>query len=322
MIRTSEARARAPSFGVAAVALAVSALMVACGGGGDGDGGGADGSFPAPTTSSPNTTTNTPQPTQPTAPIVRTLAPGAELAPTLGAPQPGSTALTGDDKQGIYLGDTGLAFITPAGRLMYKDASRWIFGWLDVSGASWSFRAPTIGLSVVPNSNLEFVTGSGIFAPRKLMEGTYSIDGGRQRTWGQLRYSASNALAVQQKDMSGTWSATGSAGYDMSIEVDADGKLTGTASGVLSGECSLSGTLVQTEPSTSRNMFNLKLTATNAGTRPGDRACGLQQDEYDGLAVVFMNAVSDYPEEGAYRTLVFHAGSITGGFLTNNLRKQ
>ena len=205
---------------------------------------------------------------------------------------------------------------------MYKELGRWVFGWLDGSGANWSFRNPTISLSIVPNSDLQFATGSGVFIPKKSMGGRYSIDGGGEDTWGPLSYSASNALAVQQKDMSGTWS-TSSSGYDMSIDVDADGNVKGSTTGILSGVCNLSGTLLQTEPTTSRNMFDLKLTATNAATKTGDRACTFDQSaEYDGLAAVFMNAVSAYPEEGAYRTLIFHAGSVNGGFLTNNLRKR
>ena len=324
MTRKSGTRVRAPSVGLAALTLGVSALLAACGGGGSG--GSTDGSGPGPTASSngPATSgTDTQQAAPPTTPIVRTLASGVELAPTLDAPQPGSTAITGDDKQGIYIGDTSLALISPAGRLMYKDFSRWIFGWLDISGASWIFQVPTVALSSVPNSNLEFITGSGIFVPKKLMDGNYFIDGGRERTWGPLSYSSSNALAVQQKEMSGKWStSSSSAGYDMSFEVDADGNLKGSTSGFLSGECSLSGTLLQTEPPTSHNMFNLKLTATNSATQSTDRACTLEQAEYDGLAAVFMNPVSAYPEEGAYRTLVFHAGSVTGGFLTNNLRRR
>ena len=206
---------------------------------------------------------------------------------------------------------------------MYKDDARWVFGWLDVNGANWSFRVPTISLQTTSNSNLEFVTGSGWFASKTTMIGRYSVDGGADRAWGPLNYSSSNALAVQQKDMAGKWSTDANAGYGMAFEMDADGNLTGSTTGALIGECSLTGSVLQTEPATSHNMFNLKITATNSATRPSDTACTMEQgEEYDGLAAVYMDPVSTYPEEGAYRTLIFHGGTVTGGFLTNFLRKR
>lgn len=321
MILALGAPARAPSMGLAALTVAVSALLAACGGGGDGTGGGGGLSAPSESSTPMSTpTTPTAQPA-PVAPPDRTLAPGAELAPTLGAPQPGSTALTGDDKQGIYESFFGYTFVTSAGRLMSKDHLRWVFGSIDVNGLNWSFRPLTLSLEVI-GSELNSVTGSGTFTPKKSMSGTYSVGGRTESRWGPYSYSASNALAVTQQAMAGKWSTTSTDGFGMSIELDDNGNLTGSTAGDKIGVCALSGSLLQTEPSTSRNMFNVKLKASNAATGM-DKACVLEQiEDYNGLAGVLMVPVSSFPEEGAYRTLLFHAGTGTGALLTNNLRRR
>ena len=230
--------------------------------------------------------------------------------------------LTGDDKQGIYEGILGgYTFVSSAGRMIYRDSFRWVFGWLDMNGTSWSFRPPTLSLTL-SGDDFAFVTGSGIFSPKKSMSGKYSLGGGREEFWGPLNYSAANALAVTQGDMAGKWTTTSTDGFGMSIEVDAAGNLTGTTAGTTIGTCTVSGTLVQTEPSSSRNMFTVKLKGANAATG-AEKACELDQvEEYDGLAGVVMLPASRYPEEGAYRTLVVHAVNANIALVTVGLRKR
>ncbi|MBS0453007.1 MAG: hypothetical protein JSS14_17060 [Proteobacteria bacterium] len=119
--------------------MAASVVLVACGGGGSSGGvGGND--FTAPSAST-NPESTTPAPSTPEAPPVRTLAPGAELPPTLEAAQAGSTMLTGDDKQGIYQTPSGYSFISSEGRFMYKDTRQWIFDSIEkTSDTGWKFR--------------------------------------------------------------------------------------------------------------------------------------------------------------------------------------
>lgn len=322
MIHASGARLRAPYFGLAVLAVAASAMLAACGGGGSGGG---DGGFSTP--SSPSTSTNepsspTPSQPQPTAPpIVRTLAAGAELAPTLDAPQAGSTAATGDDKQGIYTnGFSGIAFVTPTGRFMYKENERWIFGGIDVNAGSWTFRSHTLTLSA--DGTLDSVTGSGDLRTKTSLSGTYSLGAGGTDVLAYMNYSAANALAVTQDAMAGTWSSTGSNGFNMSVTIDTHGNLTGTTTGTTLGTCALAGTLLQTEPTSSRNMFNVHFTATNAATGT-DPVCDLDLvDAYDGLGGVLMVAVSAYPEEGVRRSFLFNAATANGALVTSNLHKR
>ncbi|MBS0453006.1 MAG: hypothetical protein JSS14_17055 [Proteobacteria bacterium] len=86
-----------------------------------------------------------------------------------------------------------------------------------------------------------------------------------------LKYDAANALAVTQESMAGTWSTTAVDGLEMSIELDGKGTLTGRTTGFSIGKCSLSGTVVQTEPGTSRNLFNIDFTVINAAS--GNASC-------------------------------------------------
>lgn len=257
----------------------------------------------------------------PTPPPPRQPVPGAEVAPTLAAPQEGSTAITGNDSQGIYENARSYTFVTSAGRLMFKDTFRWVFGSVKVDGLNWSFVDPTMSLDSF--GKLEAVKGSGSFDAKKEMKGEYTAGSSTlASTWGPLKYSAANALAVSQQDMAGKWSVDSGDGLGMSIDIDASGTVTGTTAGREIGVCSLSGTLLQTEPLSLRNMFNLRVKAANAATGT-EKACALDEVEsYDGLAGVIFVPASVFESDGHFRTLAFHAGTPTGAFLTNFLRKR
>lgn len=249
------------------------------------------------------------------------LAPGAEIAPTLAAPQEGSTALTGNGRQGIYVDFDGVTFISNGGALMYRDSTQWVFGAIQGIGADWSFHPSTISKSII-GTGLDLVTGSGSFEARKSMAGQYSVGGRTAKRWGRLNYALENALAVTQDSMAGEWSSTSDTGFGMSIKIDSTGKVTGTTAGDKFGVCSLTGTVVQSEPSTSRNLFSVKLNAMNAATGTS-KACELEQiGEYSGLGAVILIPVSMFPEEGARRAFHFHAFANTGAALTNTLNRR
>jgi len=306
MILASGALVRAPFFRTAALAMGVSAFLAACGGGGGGDAGPPAGFGSTPTSPSP---------------VARPLAPGAELPPTLRSPQPGSTVLTGNDTQGIYENMHGFTFVSSKGRLIYKDVSQWIFGSVEIDGSNWKFRVPTMSRDS-RFDRLDLVSGSGKFEFRKSMNGSYTRYGENSASQlSALTYSAANALAVTQNDLAGKWTAD-SADFGMSIEVDASGAITGRTTGSQMGMCNLSGTIVQTESGTSRNLFDVRFSVTNAASG-AEKACYVPDGRtFVGLGGVVMLPVSIFDEEGAYRTLYFHSATDTFAVLTNGLRKQ
>ena len=303
ILASSGARARAPFLGLAALAVATSTLLAACGGGG-----GSSNRAESPVASAES-------------PPARTLAPGAEPAPTLDAPQPGSTATTGDGRQGIYQDFVGYTFISPKGRLNRKGQQDWFFGSIEGNGAAWSFRRPTLSRST--SSGFSFITGSGTFEPRKSMSGTFSKDGQNLSSpWGPLDYSPANALAVTQEALAGKWRTTANDGLEMSIEIDATGAVTGRTTGSQLGTCTVTGSIRQTEPATSRNLFDVAFTLANAATGT-EVACAFAKDgEFIGLGGVVMLAASIFPEEGAYRTFYFNTAAPTFAVMTNVLRKE
>ncbi|MDN8617324.1 hypothetical protein [Variovorax ginsengisoli] len=314
------------------------AALHGCGGGG---GGGAQG-FPlmagdsgsppksepaqAPDEQAPSGTptpepTPTPTPDRPPAPTTDPFAPvaGSEAAPSLSAPQPGSTADVGSASEGIYESLYGITFVGPTGQLVRRDLLNWVWGSIAVNGSNWSFNSDT--RAIRSTSADQTVTGSGTFTPKKAMNGTYSLDGRPATDWGPLTYSLANALAVTQESLAGKWATANSSTFNMSIEVDATGSFTGTTSGSTIGVCSISGSAVQTQPGTAKNSYAMTLSAINAASS-SQTACALDTTlPYTGPAGIVLTSAGIFVGNGYFRTLTFHAKSPNGALITSYLQK-
>jgi hypothetical protein len=138
----------------------------------------------------------------------------------------------------------------------------------------WSFALGTEHLFVGSTT----VTGSGTFVANQSISGIWrkSIDTS-DRTLGFDSYSVANALSVTQASVVGQW---GSATADFSVQVDANGNVTGTTSGLNFGSCTVSGSIALLTPGSNRNLFRIKLTPS------GDSSCRLYKSEHTGLASI------------------------------------
>lgn len=295
------------------VAGASCAVLTACGGGGS------EPTGASPGTSSPAGSSYVPPTTQPL-PVAPTLPPstpradpyapvaGSEPRPDLLAPQPGSTAAVASGGEGIYLGSLGdVALIDPSGKLLRKTLTDWIIGSITMTGPNWMFNPETIQFKFS-----DAVTGSGTFSARKSMDGTYSTGGRGSSPWGPLTYAAENALAVNQLSVQGSWQSDGAVG--LSLAVDSQGKFTGTTNGSSVGNCAFTGTLVQQEPGTSKNLFTVHIDVPKDGATQGQMACTLGTAPLDGLAAIVMTPAGRYVGNGYFRSIIMTVSSPGSAF--------
>lgn len=317
------------------LALAATALcsgLAACGGGGgDGGGGvGSDGSGPGSTGSVPVAAgapePAAPAPANPTEEAVPTPAAppgpspkapdsssdpyapvaGSEPAPRLSAPQPGSTAAAGNDSEGIYESLFGYTFIDPAGKFARRDLLDWTWGSINVTGLNWTFNPDTQTLGGL--FGVQTVTGAGTFVAKKSMDGQSSRGGGVSQQWGPLKYSAANALAVDQGSLAGQWSLKDSSNNSVAIEVDPAGAFVGATSGATFGECKVSGKITHTAPQTAKNAYAIEFNASNPVD--GSATCALDvTTAYGGPAAIVLYPAGTYVGNGYFRALAFHAKS-------------
>jgi hypothetical protein len=302
------ARARGPAIPLTVLAVAATAVMLtACGGGGGGSGGGTTSSSTTknvPSTISTSKTPSTPEtPTTP-APVDPKFAaaPGSEPLPSLDAPQSGSTAAVSTGYEGIYVTKTGtpgqIALVGPDYRVTSRKGDFWFWAGLKVEGTGWTFTPESVGTD--DGETLKDLTGSGTFFAKRSMFGSYKFDDGGSGVWGDLSYTYENALAVDQASMAGTWGSLDADG--MKLTVDAAGAVSGSTAGGF-GVCSLTGTVLQRESGTKKNMYSIQLTAANAAT--GDqKPCAMSAMPFKGAAVIGFSAAGKYDSNGYYRSLV------------------
>ncbi len=305
---------------IAATVLAASAGITGCGGGGGGGGGGG---FPLPLVP-PAATAPVPAPAPAAAPAPapapnRDPVAGSEPLPSLSAPQAGSTAAVGNDSEGVYVTLLGLAYVGADGTIARQFNVGSLWGSINVTGLNWTFNPDTTFYFVDASP----VTGSGTFSPKASMDGTYAYGSNGSSAFGPLRYAVENALAVSQDSVVGKWAnADTSFGIGISIEVDAKGAFTGTTSGVQVGSCSISGTVAQAQPGTSKNMYGVTMKAVNTGTDT-KTACQLKTMlPYTGPAVISLAPAGNFDSNGYLRGISFLVKSGAGATLSANLRKQ
>ncbi|GGP26159.1 hypothetical protein [Silvimonas amylolytica] len=242
-------------FALSAVALSL--VLAACGGGG-GD---------STSTSAPATTpTPTPAPTPAPTPV-----------PTVQNPQAGSTADVGNGVEGFWTTSASianptssaksLAIIAPNGEMIaFSNAtSTYNQGTLNFTGTTWA----AAGERAIGSTDGTF-NDNGTFVPKSSFTDPTSSD----LTFDT--YSLANALAVTQADLAGTWGPATSR-----ITVDGSGNFTGMTLQV--GNCNVSGTILQFDASSKKNLFKVLFTATQGVGNTCTLPIGSQ---FSGLAVI------------------------------------
>ncbi len=249
-------------FALSAVALSVA--LAACGGGG-----GDSASTSAPVTTPTPTPAPAPKPTPTPAPQVQ--------LPSLATPDAGSTAAVGNGFEGLWRDSHGtsssprLALIAADGTFVAYNgaASTYWSGTATPAGTNW-VASPAEQLII---NTISTFNDSGTFVSK-----TSLADNTPGATFGFDTYSPSNALAATASSIVGTWGN----GIPAKIIQAQDGTFTGsTVSGGSIGICSYTGTIRPVDPSGSKNMFAVTLTAASAVT------CNLVANTtYTGLAAI------------------------------------
>ncbi|GGP20869.1 hypothetical protein [Silvimonas iriomotensis] len=219
-------------------AVALSLALAACGGGG-GD---------STSTSAPVATpTPTPAPTPAPTPV-----------PTIQNPQAGSTAAVGNGIEGYWTNSASVAdpknasknlvLIAPDGEMFGFSSATDTYnqGTLTFSGSTWAAS----GERAIGQTDGTF-NDTGTFVAQSSFTDPTSAD----LTFDT--YSIANALAVTQADATGTWGS-----LTNGVTVDASGNFSGSTTEA--GRCNVSGSLLQFQPSTKKNLFKVTFTATQS----------------------------------------------------------
>ncbi|MDM0077696.1 hypothetical protein QTH90_25035 [Variovorax sp. J2P1-59] len=244
---------------------------------------------------------------------------GSEPAPSLGTPQPGSTAAVGNDSEGVYESDFGYAHVSASGKVARQFNGGLLWGSIDISGLNWVFNPGTEYTSM----SADPVTGSGSFSPKASMDGTYSRGGRSPSAIGPLTYSVANALAVDQASVAGTWAIPDILGIGMSIVVDETGAFTGSTSGFQIGVCKLSGSLMLAQPGSAKNSYVTTLTAENAATGTEKRCQLLSGMPYVGPSAIVFIPAGKHASNGYFRSVALTIRQDnTKAFVSNYLLKQ
>ncbi|WP_341272022.1 hypothetical protein [Paraburkholderia ginsengiterrae] len=242
-----------------ALSLLASLVLAACGGGGGGD---SSSAAPASSSASTPSAASTPAASTPAAASAPAAASSPALSgeplPSLTSPQAGSAATSGNGIEGLWTSTFGAdktsAFIDPQGNISALNSVGTfvlseMFGVVATTAPNWTL---TSGLQYNGGVYYTTTSGSGTFAAKQTFTGSYVYNGNTvSLAW---NYDAANALAVTQSSVAGTWTQTGS-----SLTIANDGTLSGTMS-----NCPVSGTLLLTTPSSSKNLFTLTVTGTSA----------------------------------------------------------
>jgi hypothetical protein len=297
-------------YAVASLTLSTILLLTACGGGGgssSGSGNVDDNSQPASAPSAASsadapTSASTALPTSASAPAeASSPAMVGEALPSLLNPQPGSTALTGTNAEGIWtssssIADHSVALIDPVGNISSLNAvgsfvTSELYGVISSTPQAWTL---TSGWSF---TNLMFAnpttSGSGAYSPQNTFIGSYVADG--KTTNISWTYDAANALSVTQQSVAGTWSQS-----TTSLTIADDGSFTGKLSG-----CNVSGTMLLAAPETNHNMYAVTMSAA-AGT-----SCPMPAGmTYTGNAAILFLPVAR--SNGYLRTILYNVKNLDG----------
>lgn len=278
-------------------------LLAACGGGGSDSSDSASqtssAATPAPAASAPtgasSTSTSTALPTTASAPSAASSPTTVgEALPDLTSPQPGSTALTGTNAEGIWTTDStvthSVAFIDSNNNISSLDAAGSFvtdefYGVISATPQAWTLTsgwAFTVASIVYPTTS-----GSGTYVAQKTFTGSYVANG--KTTNISWNYDPANALGVTQQSVAGTWSQSGT-----SMTIANDGSLTGTLSG-----CNVSGTMLLTAAGTNHNLYTATISAA-----PGTSCSMPAGTVYAGNAAILFMPITG--SNGYQRTILYN----------------
>ncbi|PZX34704.1 conserved exported hypothetical protein [Cupriavidus phytorum] len=297
-----------------AALLSAIALLTACGGGDDGTSTTAPQSPPSDNQPAPEPAPKpAPEPAPEPAP---TPEPKGELLPSLSAPQAGSTAAVGNGSEGIWVSFTTTTLIDSSGRFIQPRLMAVLGGTFQFSGSTWTLGPDTLYETGLPRP----VTGSGTITAGQRFNGNFVIPPNTDTNELAGIYDPSNALAVDQAAIAGSWKQSGFA-----MQIDTEGHVTGTYT-IGTRVCDLQGTATLATPGSAKNLYAVRIFA-QASTQPGTTGCALSTGiPHNGLAAirlmpangeVIVNSNTRY-----VRTLAMVASTGTGGFLATQMSKQ
>ncbi|PFH08107.1 hypothetical protein BCF11_0459 [Collimonas sp. PA-H2] len=252
--------------------------LVACGGGGGSDN--ATTSTP-PATNTPPVTVAPPVTSPPPATTPPPTAVIGEVLPSLTNPEPGSTAATGNGVEGIWKNTSSffaaISFIDSQNNLSAINVNasavpKHLFGVISTTSSGWSL------ISGLETSDFFFnptTSGSGTYVAKQSFAGSYMTSSANPTNFSWV-YDPANALAVTQNSVAGTWSQSRD-----SLVIASDGTFTGTFI-----SCNVSGTLSLASPGTSKNLYQMTLTAAAGNTSACQIPVGLRFTGNTGITFV------------------------------------
>ncbi|SAL38467.1 hypothetical protein AWB74_01533 [Caballeronia arvi] len=295
---------------IAALTLTLSSVLLlsACGGGGGS--GNTDGtsqsagapsaasSADAPASAAAPESASTALPTSASAPSeASSPAMVGEALPSLSSPQPGSTALTGTNAEGIWTTSSitshAVALIDSTGNVSSLNAmasfvTDQLYGVISPTPQAWTL---TSGWSFSNFFAYPTTSGSGAYASQKTFTGSYVANGAtKDISW---NYDAANALSVTQQSVAGTWSQSST-----SLTIDNDGSFTGKLS-----NCNVSGTMLLAAPGTNHNMYAVTMSAA-----PGTSCQMPAGMTYTGNAAIVFLPING--SNGYKRTILYNVKNL------------
>jgi hypothetical protein len=259
---------------------------------------------------------------------ITTIVDVANLAPVSGSttvpsifPQTGSmSADSSTTFAGIYVNPIGgVAFIDSANNIEYYDLDSSLFGSLQISGSAWTLNSSSVSYSNVTNLRTSTAaTGSGSFVLKQSFTAA-AQSFTTSPSLLSLVYSQSNGYAVTQSSLIGQWLLnTGTYQYQFSI--DSAGAITGSATNTSGNFCSITGHILQADPNTSHNLFNVSFQASNAAS--SGSTCNDDLSIVQGLSAMRFFGATTVNANGIFRALSLIAHAPNGARIFLTMYKQ
>lgn len=234
------------------------------------------------------------------------LVSGAENLPSLLAPQAGSTAAVGNGLEGVYTDffHDNLLIAADGTYVRENFGGGTSFGVVTKTSDTWTVQS---GKNADEFGKTSPLVGSGTFTPFRKLTGT------ENKSSINYDYISANALAIEQRELTGRWLTNG--GFD--ITIDQAGNFSGTTAGTIYGACNVSGSVTTADAGSKKNIFKVKLTAS------GGSACLMDTvHAYSGLGNVGFYSATDIAANGYKRMLVMSMANDNGAWFTAAPRKQ
>lgn len=297
-----------------AALLSAIALLAACGGGDDGASTATPQAPPSDNQPAPAPTPS-PAPTPTPAPIPEP-APVGELLPSLSAPQPGSTAMVGNGSEGLWIGFMNATLVDHNGKFANVKSSGVLGGTFQFSGSTWKLGPGAL----YETGFAKPAAGSGTITLSQRFDGNFVMPPNTITNELSGTYDPSNALAVDQAAIAGSWKQDGFA-----MQIDDAGNVTGTHT---SGTrvCDLQGMATLASPGSAKNLYTVTLIA-QASTQPETTGCalstGIPHNGFAALRLMPANGSIVVNSSTRYvRTLVMGASTGTGGYFVTQMSRQ